>query len=113
MHEVCRFDFFVHGEHYGSVELDGAAIGIFSRWHSQAYFCGACGEVWARVVQNRTTGVEHFWAVQRACEKHFDRWEVPGSVLSRDLEAFIPGLPEALALREAILHLNSYTGDDE
>lgn len=112
MHELCRFDFFVHGEYYGSLQLDGAEVGIFKRWRSVAYFCPACGEIWGRIVQNREQGVSHFWPVPRACEKHTEAWEVAGSLLDSDFEAFIPLLPEPLALREAILHINDYyTGE--
>lgn len=115
MHEVCRFDFFVNDEHYGSLEIDGAEVGIYSRWRSTAYFCCACGDVWGRVVQHREkTGIASFWPVPRACEKHSDQWGISGSLLDSDFESFIPLLPEALAAREAILHINYYytTGDN-
>lgn len=112
MHAICRFDFFVHNEYHGSCEMDGAEVGIYLRWKSIAYFCGKCGEVWGRIVLAREgEGEPYFWPVPRACEKHFEQWDLAGSLLGSDLTALIPLLPAPLAAREAILHLNDYTGD--
>lgn len=108
-HEVCHFDFFIEGEHFGTIAADGAEVGIRSRWRSLAFFCASCGDVWARIVLTRSAGrSETFDCRQVACAKHYDQWNLAGSVLGPDLDAFVQYLPAALAAREFSLHLNEY-----
>lgn len=99
-----RCDFFIQGEFLGTSLVEGEDRRGASRppW-SIAYFCPACGEVWARI---HFEG-QRFYTCTRLCDKHASemRIEVPGSIWVPFEPAIMRELPEAVLRRELQTHL--------
>ena len=75
--------------------------------YSYAFCCPKCGEVWARA---GVEGNSQWSFLQRACSKHSEGLQVPGSVwLSWDRD-FTNAFPLELLLRELHLHINYFEG---
>ena len=106
MHQWCKVFIFVGKDFLGEFLYDpGEHPEMHWKRDSTAYFCGECGEVWARLVIV-ATGRPQFFEVERvACEKHRDPWHIAGSLLAGRLDGFLDLLPAAALRRELLIHL--------
>lgn len=107
LHQNCRMLIFVGREFLGEFIFDpGAHPEMRWRRSGAAYFCYHCGEIWARVVMLDARGRQEAFEPERvACEKHWDQWNVAGSLLAGPLAHLLPMLPEAALKREFRIHL--------
>ena len=112
--------YFIKDEFFGTslIELPATTpAGIIP--HSFAYFCGTCGEVWARIIANPSA-----WEVRQVpCELHrpssVQDWSAtPGSILTAFIHknmtavtgwaAALELLPPEIIQREFNLHLTRF-----
>lgn len=102
MHERCLLIFSTQE----IVEYDpGEFPGMWQR-ASMAFFCSHCGDVWDRIlVRNSRKEVMPFELFQVACWKHWDAYNVPGSILVSRLEGLLRVLPLEMLKREFVAHL--------
>lgn len=107
LHEQCKVLVFIGRAFLGEFPFDpGAHPEMRYRRSGAAYFCRACGEIWARLVLVDMQGRQEAFEVEVvSCEKHYDQWAVSGSLLAGNLEALLPLLPLAAARREFMIHL--------
>lgn len=113
-----RVTYFLEGRYLGRADFPPQPF----PWHSTAFFCMTCGEIWGRVVVD-----EGYWEViQRACRLHTPRtlldWGgTPGSLLHGQItQAFIPvthrancleNLPPEVLRHELLLSLERYQNE--
>lgn len=110
LHENYQALIFIGSEFLGEFPIDpGAQPELCYRRGGVAYFCPACGEVWARLVWVNSRGEQQLFDTRSvACDKHPDQWNIPGSLLTGELFGLLDLLPRAVLLREVILHFNYY-----
>jgi hypothetical protein len=108
LHEIYQTLVYVKAEYLGESTIDpGACPELGWRRHGVAYFCDTCGEIWGRVVFVDSSGRQAPFTVARvSCERHYDQWEVAGSLLGGGLDGLLPYLPTAAVKREFQIHLN-------
>ena len=107
-HAWLSVQVWIKGTFYGEFPFDpGAHPELRWRRSSVAYFCNRCGDVWARLlfIEPLHNEVEAFGIVTNSCEQHWDQWNVAGSLLTGELENFLPLLPAGVLRRELELHL--------
>lgn len=102
-HELCKLLFFLGKTYCGASPIDpGDCPQLGWRRGGVAYFCGDCGDLWARIVLLNSRGeIQAMEVVQVACERHPDQWEVAGSLLSGARNfGYLDYLPAELVKRE-------------
>lgn len=95
--------YYLHGKHMGTSELTTFSARLKWYHRSYAFFCPACGEIWARCfVEGEPWAVVH-----TPCERcgKFSVIEVPGSLWIPLHPEFNNSLPRSLLLREFTLAL--------
>jgi hypothetical protein len=110
-HEWFTYAAFVRGELLGEWALDPGAhpkTGYSRSGH--AFFCPSCGEIWGTITATNSQGVvQAFDVVKVACERHYDQWNTPGSLLAvRGFDALLEFLPNVVLKREFIMNLKHY-----
>lgn len=108
-HERCTLLTFIKDRFLGESLIDpGETPEMGYRRGGVAFFCTSCGEIWGRLVLVSSEGEQTpFDKVERvACDKHYDQWEVSGSLLSgyRN-EGYLKYLPLEAVKREFIIYL--------
>ena len=106
-HEECKLLFFIRNNCLGEVAFDpGDWPALRYRRTGLAYFCRSCGDVWARVaLVNHHGQIQDFEAFHVGCERHWDQWNISGSLLAGELEALLDLLPAPVLKREFLIHL--------
>ena len=106
-HEHCKVLIFIGKDYLGEFPIDGGEWPSLNYFRfGIAYFCGSCGEVWGRLVLVDSRGAHRpFSVVSVACERHYDQWEVAGSLLAGPLAGLLEELPPAALKREVMVHL--------
>lgn len=106
LHELYRAAVFVGGECLGEFGFDSGLPHLRWRRTGIAYFCPACGDIWARLVFWESDGQQSLLDCERiSCENHEDQWEVPGSLIFSGIEGLVELLPEAALRREIEVHM--------
>ena len=107
MHERCVLRCEIHGLHLGSTPIDpGECPELGYPRNGVALFCRDCGDVWARLTLEDSSGQVQAWQVVEApCERHKSQWEVSGSLLAAG-EGWLQYLPAAAIQREVKQHLS-------
>lgn len=108
-HEQCRVLIILGSRGLGEFAFDpGEWPTLRFRREGVAYFCSICGDVWARLVLLDHQGrAKPFEARSVSCEKHWDQWNVSGSLLAGELETLIDLLPPEALRRELLVHLRT------
>lgn len=75
-----------------------------------------CGDVWGRFILITESGVVEWSIVETvSCEKHYDQWNIAGSMLNGDYRDFLEELPTELLRREFLVllkHIENYEAFD-
>lgn len=103
-HERCQLIFVSTGE---TVPFDPGEE-PYMRWPRQgwALYCPHCVEIWERIIMIDSRGQQRgATVISVACAKHFDQWNVPGSVLAGELEYLLRHLPRGVLQREFAIHI--------
>lgn len=113
LHEWYRVLVFIGREFLGEFQLDpGDHPELGYRRTGVAYYCWHCGEVWARLVFIDSAGRRSPLNVEQiSCEKHYDQWQIAGSLLGARLEGILPYLPAAAVKREFRIYLQQEVSD--
>lgn len=103
--------FIIEGKHLGAVTTkDALAHGQLSAPLSFTYLCPVCGDVWAKLPVESTTGSLSRWqALSASCRKHqAHSLAVPGSVLIGWLPDFDSNLPDEVVWWEFQRQMDNY-----
>jgi len=85
------------------------AVRACSDWSSRAYFCCACGDVWARrIVLNQDGSQRPFLALYATCRKHQDIWSIPGALTTMDFTPEFNEFSPEFIQREFEILINHY-----
>lgn len=89
--------FEIHGQDFGEGEYYGRGHG--GPFHSIAFFCPECGQIWARLKSDFHTNWR--WTGQ-TCENHSQKYpfEVPGTLDMRWEPQIEEAMPRAVLLRQ-------------
>lgn len=104
-HEIYTVDILLRGSDLGSFQIDPGVHEDMS-WprSSLAYFCGTCGDIWARMLWKSSSGRLESWRiVEASCEKHTE-----GTLLIHPFKPLLRYLPAAALEREYKLALVEY-----
>jgi hypothetical protein len=96
-----KIHFEIHRADFGEGECRGRGAG--GPFHSIAFFCYECGDVWARLRSSFHTN----WRITgRICDKHIQRepFETPGTLFMKWEPQIEEAMPRAVLLREWSLH---------
>lgn len=79
--------------------------------YSYVYLCPVCGDTWARSgVTDVPRGMHSRWhCIQRACQKHAEGLEIPGSVWLSWEPEYNGSFPPELLREELRLHLSYWS----
>lgn len=110
MHEYYRAIVLVGGDFLGEFTFDSGAWNCFKyRRAGYAYYCGDCGDIWARIVCYNSSGQQlHLKPEIVSCEKHYDQWNIAGSLVRFFEEELLQLLPEAAVRREFNLLIQKF-----
>lgn len=117
MHDQWKVSIFADGQYWGSFIYDpGNYPGLGWNRQSIAFFCPSCGDTWGRLAYEGRHKAP--WRVESvACRKHYDQWNIPGSILSARMDELLPLLPDMAVAREFQLHLahceREHYGEDQ
>ena len=104
-HETGHVQIFVRTQSLGEFLIDPGEHADM-RWprSSLAYFCGQCGEIWARMLWMSCFGrVEQWQVVKHPCERCGG-----GCLAVEGFEPLLAYLPAAVLAREYTIELASY-----
>lgn len=106
-HEDCQVLVVIRGAVLGSFRIDpGQWPSLRFFREGTVYFCPDCGDIWGRLVLIGHDGKAKGFECRRvSCEKHYDQWNIPGSILAGELVDLLDLLPPEVLRREALLHL--------
>jgi len=113
-HEWCKVLILLDGRFLGDFQIDpGRLPSTGYRRQGTAFFCPVCARIWGLWVVQNHRGEQQTFEVERvSCEKHYDQWRIPGSLLpARGSDELLSNLPPAVLRREFILHHERYRED--
>ena len=104
-----RQDFFLEGRYLGCAPrgLLALAPGQYAAPLSKLFFCGTCGEVFAKCPVSDGSRVMPWHSVYATCRRcpPSSGLHVPGSIWHHEAE-FVAAFPDAVLLEEVLRHLD-------